>query len=136
MRPVDKKFPISQSYGVPGHYAAGFHTGTDFACPVGTPVVTPHRGVCVKIGRNDKDYGNYIIIRTPSGKRAWLLAHLSQIFTFEGDIIARGNAVGRSGNTGNTTGPHLHAEERHAPFGYRDNQVPTAWNDPGAVFHG
>lgn len=137
MRPVPSQFRISQSYGVPGDYAAGFHTGTDFAVPVGTPVSAPFDGVVIEIRHNDKDYGNFLVIEGRGHRRAWLLAHLSG---FAAGIrvsraVKRGQHVGSSGNTGNSTGPHLHAEERHPPFGYHDTQVPTAWRDAGAVDH-
>lgn len=135
MRPVASKFPISQSYGHPGNYAAGFHTGTDFACPVGTPVKAPFRGTVTTIGFSPSDYGHYVVITGVGHKRAWLLAHLSSIAVGMGEHVTAGELVGHSGNTGNSTGPHLHAEERHPPFGYHDTQVPTAWRDPGAVDH-
>lgn len=138
MRPVDASHPITQSYGVPNpKYAAGFHTGTDFGCPVGTPVMSPGLGYVVHVGINDKDYGNYVIVEGHGRKRVWLLAHLSEFASTEvGRKVLRGSRLGLSGATGNVTGPHLHAEERHAPFGYLDSQVPTAWVDPGAVSHG
>lgn len=132
MRPVNSKFPISQSYGVPGDYAAGFHTGTDFACPVGTRVVAPHDSRVHKIGLDD-DYGRYVILAGVGGKRDWLFAHLSAVHVSVGQLVKRGTGFASSGDTGNSTGPHLHAEERHSPFGYHDTQVPTAWRDPGAV---
>lgn len=137
MRPVDASHPITQSYGVPNtKYAAGFHTGTDFGCPIGTPVYAPHDGQVTHAEYSPKDYGQYVIISGSGGKRAWLLAHLAVDGVHIGQFVKRGELIGRSGATGNVTGPHLHAEERHAPFGYRDSQVPTAWVDPGAVSHG
>jgi murein DD-endopeptidase MepM/ murein hydrolase activator NlpD len=135
MRPVSSKFRISQSYGKPGDYAAGFHTGTDFACPVGTPVKAPFRGTVTIAWEAGGDYGHYVLITGLGGKRAWLLAHLSEIDVRRGQHVDAGQVIGKSGNTGNSTGPHLHAEERHPPFGYHDTQVPTAWRDPGAKDH-
>lgn len=128
MRPVARLYGVSQPYGVPGDYAAGFHTGTDFACPVGTRVRSPWWGTVTTVGTDD-DYGNYVIVTGLGGRRAWLLAHLSSITVHRGQRVRRGQRVGLSGNTGNTTGPHLHAEERHPPFGYRDSQPPTAWHE-------
>lgn len=139
MRPVDASHPITQSYGIPNpKYAAGFHTGTDFGCPVGTPVFAPHECTVTLVSTSPEDYGHYVILRGVGGKRVWLFAHL---YSYRhgliiGSRVQAGSTVGYSGETGNATGPHLHAEERHAPFGYRDSQVPTAWVDAGAVSHG
>lgn len=128
MRPVAKQFPITQRYGVlDSDYTAGYHTGTDFGCPVGTPVKAPAAGRVIEVYNSPRDYGRYVKIRGLGNKRAWLLAHLSVQSVHVGQIVRRGQVIGKSGNSGNVTGAHLHAEERHAPFGYRDNQKPTAW---------
>lgn len=128
MRPVDKRYPVSQPYGVKDpRYAAGMHTGTDFACPSGTPVHAPHGGTVVTVGNSPRDYGVYVLLRGSGGRRAWMFAHLRSADVREGQRVKRGDVIGRSGDTGNTRGAHLHAEERHAPFGYHDHKRPTAW---------
>lgn len=134
VRPVGSQYPITKRYGdkaPPGHrYAAGFHTGTDFACPVGTAVWSPGPGRIAAIVRNDPAYGNYVTIEGENGKRLWLLAHLSQIAELRvGQVVKRRQRIGLSGKSGNVTGPHLHAEERHPPFRYRDCQKPTGWKE-------
>lgn len=137
MRPVPLQYPITQSFGVPNpRYIIGYHTGTDFGCPVGTPVVAPFSCMVTKVSYSPADYGHYVILTGVGKRRAWLLAHLSIIGVTIGQPLHRGQVIGKSGDSGNVTGPHLHAEERHPPFGYRDCQMPTAWRDPGAVSHG
>lgn len=127
-RPVDKKWPVGQKFGVKSdRYIIGYHTGTDFECPEGTPVVAPFDGYIVEVSNSPHDYGIYMRILGVGEKREWILAHLSRAVAQPGHTVKKGHIVALSGNTGNTTGPHLHAEERHAPFGYRDCQKPTAW---------
>lgn len=99
-------------------------------------MVAPFASTVTKIGHLDKDYGNYVQLEGVGHRRAWLLAHLSIIGVTIGQPLHRGQVVGKSGESGDVTGPHLHAEERHGPFGYRDCQVPTAWVDAGAISHG
>jgi murein DD-endopeptidase MepM/ murein hydrolase activator NlpD len=67
-------------------------------------------------------YGNYIVIDHGNGFQT-LYAHLSRIFVNVGDSVAQGTVIGLVGNTGNSTGPHLHFEIRQTgilrnPFGY------------------
>lgn len=127
MRPVLDKFPISQHFGVPGDYAAGVHTGTDFAVPVGTPVHAPRRGVVIESRYDPNAYGHYIHIRGWFRRNSWLFAHLSKRKVVVGQRVKQGQVIGLSGNTGNSTGPHLHAEQRRPPFGYRNFIRPKAW---------
>lgn len=131
VRPVPDKYPVSNPYGKPGPYIIGYHTGTDFACPVGTPVKVPHDGVVIEVGNSPEDYGLFIKVVGTGDKRAWLFAHLSKFppRIVGGARVERGEVIAYSGNTGDSTGPHVHCEERHAPYGYRDCQKPTAWNE-------
>lgn len=130
VRPVRRKWPITLRWGVKRRsYLAGYHTGTDFGVPTGTRVGSPGKGVVVFSGYDPKFYGNYIKIREDSGKREWLLAHLSKRYVRSGVKVKRGQLIGLSGATGNVTGPHVHAEERHYPYGYYDTHRPTAWTN-------
>ncbi|MBB4859628.1 murein DD-endopeptidase MepM/ murein hydrolase activator NlpD [Novosphingobium chloroacetimidivorans] len=100
----------------PGHT----HAGVDIAVPVGTQVRAPAGGVVVEAGRMGA-YGNVIFIDHGSGTIS-RLAHLSQIGVKKGDVVERGQDVGLSGNTGRSSGPHLHYEVRRGgkavdPFG-------------------
>ena len=113
-QPFKGDYPITQEYGVviPGvTYNNKPHTGIDYGCPEGTDVYASADGV-VKYAEFDKTgFGNTIIIRHNNGK-ATLYAHLSKIFAYVGQTVKQGNAIGLSGSTGNTTGPHLHFEAR------------------------
>ncbi|MFI7272812.1 M23 family metallopeptidase [Streptomyces sp. NPDC049879] len=102
--------PVSASYGDPGDWAAGYHTGVDFATPVGTPVSSVGPGTVVTAGWSG-DYGNLVIVRMEDGHYV-LYAHLSDIAVAEGRDVRGGTALGETGNTGNSTGPHLHFEVR------------------------
>lgn len=123
-RPVDTKWPVSNPFGVKGDYSAGYHTGIDYAVPVGTPVHTPRAGRVIYSGYDAAAYGNYIMVKSWSGQKVYLFAHLSTRLVRTGAFVRRGKVVGRSGNTGNSTGPHLHVEQRHPPFGYADHERP------------
>ena len=126
MRPVDNRYPITLPYGAKGNYAAGYHTGTDFGVPVGTLVHAPKRGTVIT-SAYDNDYGNYVVVRGAFRRKAWLVAHLSHRAVKVGQRVSRGQIIGKSGDTGNSTGPHVHVEQRHPPFGYWDHERPTAW---------
>lgn len=127
-RPAWIGWRITQKWGVrDSRYMAGYHTGTDFGCPVGSKVKSPGGGTIRRVAYGDKYYGNFVEIMGKGGKRLWLLAHLSRIDVVTGQKVKRRQRIGASGATGNVRGAHLHAEERHAPFGYHDTQKPTAW---------
>ncbi len=122
-RPVRGDIKISSKYGKRTDPVTGaegsFHYGTDFATPVGTPVVAMVDGKIFKAGwqdETDKKKG--------FGKRVWqsakidgknvacFYAHLSDIAVSEGEVVTAGTRVGLSGNTGKSSGPHLHVEIR------------------------
>ena len=87
------------------------HRGIDYGCPEGTPILASADGVVTYLGRLKEGYGNYIIISHAEGY-ATLYAHLSEILVRENQKVAKGQVIGRSGNTGNSTGAHLHFELR------------------------
>jgi murein DD-endopeptidase MepM/ murein hydrolase activator NlpD len=82
----------------------------DIAVPVGTPVKTTMDGKVVHAGWNDQGYGNLVIVENGSYRTYY--AHLSSIPVAVGDQVEAGTIVGLSGNTGHSTGPHLHYEIR------------------------
>ncbi|UOD49636.1 peptidoglycan DD-metalloendopeptidase family protein [Orrella daihaiensis] len=82
------------------------HSGLDFAAPKGTPVQSPADGRVLLIGDY---YFNGLTIFIDHGQGVIsMFCHLSQINLLPGDIVRRGEVVGRVGNTGRSTGPHLH----------------------------
>ena len=81
------------------------HTGVDFPAYMNTPVYTTMAGKVVFVGPNGP-WGNLVVIEN-NGYQVWL-AHLNAFDVHEGQIVARGDSVGLSGDTGNSTGPHLH----------------------------
>ena len=102
---------LSEAYGVvDSEYAAGYHTGTDFAVDAGTAVLAVGDGTVVSAGWQSS-YGNTVVIELSDGRYA-LYAHLSAFEVTAGQQVQAGDLVARSGDTGNSTGPHLHFEIR------------------------
>ena len=87
-----------------------FHRGVDLAASVGTTVRAALDGKVVVIG-NDPVLGNYVLIRHQISYST-LYGHLSQIWVARGATVTRGQRIGAVGNTGKSTGPHLHFEIR------------------------
>jgi murein DD-endopeptidase MepM/ murein hydrolase activator NlpD len=102
---------ISSGFGMRLHPVLGFtrmHKGTDFATPVGTPVFASGDGVVEFVGLHD-GHGNYIRVRhSPTLETAY--AHLSKYETAVGASVRQGQEIALSGNSGLTSGPHLHYE--------------------------
>jgi len=93
-------------------YGGNGHNGIDLRAPVGAPVRAAESGVIKATGNTDYicprgSYGRWILIEHPN-KLATLYAHLSLVRVSPRQEIARGDVIGYSGNTGYTTGPHLH----------------------------
>jgi len=86
--------------------ALQFHAGVDFRANVGTPVVAALDGVISVVGENWL-YGKFIIMSHSNGYKT-LYAHLNSYAVKEGDRVARGRKIAETGNTGYSTGPHLH----------------------------
>lgn len=87
------------------------HLGIDLAGPRGTPVLSAHHGVVIYAGRDFRGFGKMLIIE---GENGWasLYAHLDQILVQEGQRVSQGSSIAKMGNTGRSTGPHLHFELR------------------------
>ncbi|MBT2785238.1 MULTISPECIES: peptidoglycan DD-metalloendopeptidase family protein [unclassified Halomonas] len=84
------------------------HNGTDFAMPIGTPVTAPANGVVERVS-NHHAAGRYVVIRHDNGYRTRYL-HLSRPLVAQGERVTMGERIALSGNTGRSTGPHLHYE--------------------------
>jgi murein DD-endopeptidase MepM/ murein hydrolase activator NlpD len=115
--PIDK-IRITQYFGNtdfstknPQIYNGHGHTGVDFAASIGTPVKATLTGVVIGIGNTDigncRSYGKWVMIKHANGLST-LYAHFSLINVTEGQQVYTGNVIGYSGNTGYSTGPHLH----------------------------
>ncbi len=105
--------PVPWGRPVSGRLTQAFHTrhnGLDFGVPVGTPVRSTMDGRVVYAGWNDQGYGNLVIVE--NGPYRTYYAHLSSIPVSVGQQVNAGAVIGLSGNTGNSTGPHLHYEIR------------------------
>ena len=86
------------------------HNGTDFGVKVGTPVMAPADGIVVR-ATYQKAAGNYIVIQH-ANSRSTVYMHLSKILVKVGDPVNARQRIALSGNTGASTGPHLHYELR------------------------
>jgi murein DD-endopeptidase len=84
------------------------HRGTDFAMPIGTPIIAPADGRVEKVA-NHPVAGRYVVIRHDNGYQTRYL-HLSRPLVSRGDRVTMGDRIALSGNTGRSTGPHLHYE--------------------------
>ncbi|CAM2866444.1 M23 family metallopeptidase [Vibrio neptunius] len=112
LSPVSRQFRISSQFSHsrlhPVTRTMAPHLGTDYAVPVGTPVVSISSGEVIA-SRYHPIAGNYLVIQHPGGLKTRYL-HLSKRYVRKGDIVLQGETVGVSGNTGRTTGAHLHFE--------------------------
>jgi murein DD-endopeptidase MepM/ murein hydrolase activator NlpD len=112
-RPVEST-AVSASYGQKGSvWAAGYHKGTDYPVPVGTAVYAAAEGTVSKAhhGSGNHSFGLYVAIEHANGYTT-IYAHLSQALVHPGDSVTKGQLIGKSGQSGNVTGPHLHFEVR------------------------
>ncbi|MFD6887041.1 M23 family metallopeptidase [Streptomyces sp. NPDC059957] len=125
-KPVSK-YTLSATFGKGGSMWSHKHSGQDFAVPVGTPVDAVSAGTVVKAGPNGGGdgpaYGNAIVIKHANNTYSQY-AHLSKIQVKIGEKVTKGEQIALSGNTGNSSGPHLHFEIRTTPnYGSAVNPV-------------
>jgi len=87
------------------------HEGIDFTAPIGTPIYATGDGVVERLKGKMSGYGKVMIINHDYGYES-LYAHMSKMIVKPGDKVKRGQIIGYVGNTGRSTGPHLHYEVR------------------------
>ncbi|WP_406375371.1 transglycosylase family protein [Streptomyces sp. NBC_00647] len=127
--------PVRAATGTPyraagSSWSKGYHTGVDFPVPTGTSVEAVAAGHVVSSGWGGS-FGYEVVIRHADG-RYTQYAHLSAISVKAGQSVVGGQRIGRSGSTGNSTGPHLHFEVRTGP-GFGSDIDPVAYLRAGGV---
>ncbi|MDC7224570.1 MAG: M23 family metallopeptidase [Spirochaetales bacterium] len=111
--PLDHYWEITSNYGMRVHPVTGvweMHNGIDVRAPRGTAVFAAEKGTIIETTELD-NYGIIIILKHRGGYET-RYAHLDEIYIKKGDTVARGQMIARTGNTGISTGPHLHFEIR------------------------
>jgi murein DD-endopeptidase MepM/ murein hydrolase activator NlpD len=104
---------LSSGFGMRRHPILGYsrmHRGTDFAAPIGTPILAAGEGTVVRAGPFSS-YGNYVRVRHANGYET-AYAHMSRFArgVRAGSRVRQGQVIGYVGTTGRSTGPHLHYE--------------------------
>lgn len=141
MYPVPSQTKVTFPYGVKYTSKSGVHKGVDFKCPTGRIAIASVSGVVVHAGVHKfrkgwgKSYGLHIIIdcdRFEDGSAGlWAgYMHLSRIDVKVGQRVKAGQEIGRTGNTGDSTGSHLHFEVQRSRFWSKTGHVnPQKWLD-------
>ena len=103
-----------------GYYSSGkFHGAIDYGVNVGTPVYAAADGVVLTTNNLTTSYGTYVVIQHANGLQTWY-AHGTpgSICVSPGQSVVQGQMIMKSGNSGNSSGAHLHFEVRKAPYTY------------------
>ncbi len=101
------------------YYPSGsFHGALDWGVPVGTTVYAAGDGVVLAAGWRTGGFGNCTIIQHANGLRTYYAHGNGTFYVSEGDVVKKGQAIMLSGNTGRSTGPHLHFEIRVSPYNW------------------
>lgn len=146
VRPIaanDKNWPLaSYRYGYV-YFRDTVHTGVDIPNPLGTPVLAAAPGEVVwagygilygRHGNTSDPYGLAVAIRHDYGYQGeplyTLYAHMSQVYVTEAQRVAVGDHIGAVGNTGESTGPHLHFEVRLGRNWFFNTSNPELWMSP------
>lgn len=107
--PIKASWRLSSAFGSrsdPISGAASYHTGIDMACPQGTSIKAAMSGTVVYANWSNV-FGNYVIIKHIDGYQT-LYGHMHKIKVKQGQFVSQGQEIGLVGNTGYSTGPHLH----------------------------
>ena len=119
IRPLPPTTRISQMWGAnPAYYqrfGVPYHNGTDYAAPMYTQLLCIADGEVAYHGKDPRGYGHYVRIWHPTLLLFSFYAHMSDLSMIsKGKEFKEGDPIGSVGNTGNSTGPHLHFEIRLA----------------------
>lgn len=107
--------PISSGFGPridPLHHQASLHTGVDLPATEGTPIPAAKAGTVIFAGERG-GYGNAVELQHADGTTT-LYAHAAEVLVTRGDFVPAGAPIALVGQTGRSTGPHLHLEVREA----------------------
>ena len=129
--PLTQDFSITSGFGVradPMTHQASMHEGMDFVAPVGTQVRATAEGKVLRSGRAGA-YGEMIEVAHADGFVS-RYAHLSRRHVNDGDRVERGQLIGLLGNTGRSTGPHLHYEVLYQGQPMHPTKAFAAWAKP------
>ncbi len=128
-RPFSGNVNITQEYGVsaPGT-RTGRHTGVDYSMEVGRQIVAPEAGAIQQNGdgRSTADGRGYFVLLKGDSGVLHCLYHLSRMGVASGRV-SEGQLVGYSGNTGQSSGPHIHWETRKSPYDGNSDFAPGRW---------
>lgn len=115
MRPVNA--PMNQAFGHDS--GQGPHPGTDYACPMGTPILAPSDGVVIFAGYADGFGWHTVALYHPADNVSSTYGHMEAHYVGVGQVVRAGAMLGLADTQGWSTGPHLHYEMRvgDAPFG-------------------
>ncbi len=109
--PLNGPWTVTSEFGPRDYPPDPYHTGIDFATPVGTPLLAVLSGSVIESVDDTEGFGNRIVVDVGDGLTV-MYAHMSTRAVNVGDTVVQGQQIGLSGNTGLTTGPHLHFETR------------------------
>ena len=114
IQPVSNKnlTRMASGYGMridPHYKTPAFHEGMDFTAPTGTPIYATGNGTVTRSDNGSRGYGNHVRIDHGFGYLT-LYGHMSEIAVKQGQNVIRGEIIGYVGNTGKSSGPHLHYE--------------------------
>lgn len=138
--PAFRRLPTANSYRVSSNFnpkrrhpvtgRTSPHNGVDLATPTGTPIMSTGDGVVERVG-NHRYAGKYVDINHGNAYKTRYL-HLDKIFVRRGQQVGRGDKIAHSGNTGRSTGPHLHFElhMNNKPVDPLNADIPTASDVP------
>lgn len=128
--PFDGRYPLTQWFGEHPEDYVDFglrgHNGIDLALPQGIPVKAVDDGWAFQVQDDPQGFGHFVKLRHAWGES--ICAHLSQFALQQGQQVAKGQVIGYSGSTGNSTGPHLHLSIRVDPYDLKDGWL--GYSDP------
>lgn len=101
------------------YYSSGrYHGALDYGVPVGTEVYAAAEGVVLAANWSNGGLGNYVCIQHSGGMRTLYGHGNGKFYVKPGDVVKKGQLIMLSGNTGNSSGPHLHFEVRVSPYNW------------------
>ncbi len=101
------------------YYSSGtYHGALDYGIPIGTTIYAAGDGVVLAAGWRQSGFGNCTIIQHSNGLRTYYAHGNGVFYVSEGETVKKGQAIMQSGNSGNSTGPHLHFEVRVSPYSW------------------